>query len=69
MIEKKLITYKEVEITVEYSFTRGCAATYLLPPEADEYEVRAVFVANVDITNLLKNSDLENIENLLNSPE
>lgn len=70
MSTKRQVTYKGVELKVEYNFTPYYAGVWRYadgsgqPPEPAYAEILSVKIADQDITELIE-MDLENIEELI----
>ena len=59
------ITYKEVEIVVEGTYTPPEERTDTYPGASSDFDINSVFVEDVDIYNLFSVDDLERIEELI----
>jgi hypothetical protein len=59
------IKYHEIEISVQYSYSKGETQTHDYPGSPDQFEIENIWIESTEIYDLLSSDQLEDIENLV----
>lgn len=59
------IKYHEIEISVQYSYSKGEERTHDYPGSPDQFEIENIWIESTEIHDLLSSDQLEDIENLV----
>jgi len=59
------IKYHEIEISVQYSYSKGEAQTHDYAGSPDQFEIENIWIESTEIYDLLSSDQLEDIENLV----
>lgn len=59
------IKYHEIEISVQYAYSKGEAQTHDYPGSPDQFEIENIWIESTEIHDLLSSDQLEDIENLV----
>ena len=59
------IKYHEIEISVQYAYSKGEEQTYDYVGSSDQFEIENVWIESTEICDILSNDQLEEITDLI----